>query len=210
MVCVTGWILGIGDRHLKNILISLNNGEIIPIDFGFAFGTATQIIQVPELVPFRLTPQFIKLMEPFKTDGFIRETMIHCLRALRKSSSSILAALDVFIQEPSIDWLEFARMLNKTATADENWYPVEKLNQAKRKLTGTNSAIITIEELKAHSKIEPEIIKKFVEYVRGSPDSNRTKYNENLSVTEQVDCLIEHATDYNLLGRMWVGWEPWI
>lgn len=210
MVCVTGWILGIGDRHLKNILISLDNGEIIPIDFGFAFGTATQIIPVPELVPFRLTPQFIKLMEPLNKDGLIKETMIHCLRALRRNKSSIVATLDVFIQEPSIDWWEFARMLNKTASADENWYPVEKLNQAERKLTGTNSATITIEELKARNKIKPEIIEKYVEYVRGPPDSIRAKFNEHLSVTEQIDCLIEHATDHNLLGRMWVGWEPWI
>lgn len=30
------------------------------------------------------------------------------------------------------------------------------------------------------------------------------------SVEEQVACLIDHATDPNILGRTWVGWEPWV
>ena len=30
------------------------------------------------------------------------------------------------------------------------------------------------------------------------------------SVEEQVACLIDQATDENLLGRAWVGWEPYL
>ena len=30
------------------------------------------------------------------------------------------------------------------------------------------------------------------------------------NVEEQVDCLIDHATDPNILGRTYVGWEPWV
>ena len=30
------------------------------------------------------------------------------------------------------------------------------------------------------------------------------------SVEEQVACLIDHATDVNILGRTWAGWEPWV
>ena len=30
------------------------------------------------------------------------------------------------------------------------------------------------------------------------------------SVEEQVACLIDHATDPNILGRTYGGWEPWI
>ena len=30
------------------------------------------------------------------------------------------------------------------------------------------------------------------------------------NVEEQVDCLIDHATDSNILGRTWAGWEPWV
>ena len=31
-----------------------------------------------------------------------------------------------------------------------------------------------------------------------------------LSVREQVDVLVEQATDDNLLGRTWIGWAPWL
>ena len=31
-----------------------------------------------------------------------------------------------------------------------------------------------------------------------------------LTVSQQVDCLLDLATDANILGRSWVGWEPWM
>ena len=34
------------------------SGGVVGIDFGHAFGTATQFLPIPELVPFRLTAQF--------------------------------------------------------------------------------------------------------------------------------------------------------
>lgn len=47
---------------------------------------------------------------------------------------------------------------------------------------------------------------------RGSEEHNiRARLGEkDLSVEEQVDCLLDQAMDANLLGRAWVGWEPWI
>lgn len=40
---ISNWIVGIGDRHLANFLISMDTGGIIGIDFGHAFGSATQV-----------------------------------------------------------------------------------------------------------------------------------------------------------------------
>lgn len=34
--------------------------------------------------------------------------MVHCLHALRKNHDMLLATMEVFVQEPSIDWLEYA------------------------------------------------------------------------------------------------------
>ena len=66
-MCVGHWILGIGDRHQSNCLVSTKNGQCIGIDFGHAFGTATQFLPVPELVPFRLTPHILRLTDPFNS-----------------------------------------------------------------------------------------------------------------------------------------------
>ena len=37
------YVLGIGDRHLSNYMVDLETGGVVGIDFGHAFGTATQV-----------------------------------------------------------------------------------------------------------------------------------------------------------------------
>lgn len=54
MVCASGYILGIGDRHLENFLLNYATGDVVPIDFGYSFGAGIGLA-VPELMPFRLT-----------------------------------------------------------------------------------------------------------------------------------------------------------
>lgn len=54
MICISGYLLGIGDRHLENFLVNIGTGEIISIDFGFSFGAGLKLT-IPELMPFRLT-----------------------------------------------------------------------------------------------------------------------------------------------------------
>lgn len=34
---IVGYILGIGDRHISNLLLDTVRGELVPIDFGYAF-----------------------------------------------------------------------------------------------------------------------------------------------------------------------------
>ena len=42
-LCICQYILGIGDRHLSNFMIDMETGGIVGIDFGHAFGSATQV-----------------------------------------------------------------------------------------------------------------------------------------------------------------------
>lgn len=83
VMCAAHWILGIGDRHLENSMVSFKNCEVIGIDFGHAFGSSTQILQYPELVPFRLTPFIVNLLQPLGTNGLFKETIVKTLKALR-------------------------------------------------------------------------------------------------------------------------------
>lgn len=40
---VCQYVLGIGDRHLSNFMVDLETGGMVGIDFGHAFGSATQV-----------------------------------------------------------------------------------------------------------------------------------------------------------------------
>uniref|UniRef100_A0A8C7C0H6 DNA-dependent protein kinase catalytic subunit n=1 Tax=Neovison vison TaxID=452646 RepID=A0A8C7C0H6_NEOVI len=219
LMCISHWILGIGDRHLNNFMISMETGGMIGIDFGHAFGSATQFLPVPELMPFRLTRQFINLMLPMKEAGVMSSVMVHALRAFRSHSDLLINTMDVFVKEPSFDWKNFEqKMLKKGGSwiqeinvTEKNWYPRQKIHYAKRKLAGANPAVITCDELfLGHEKALA-----FVDYVavaRGSKDHNiRAQHPESgLSEEAQVKCLIDQATDPNILGRTWQGWEPWM
>ena len=43
-LCICQYILGIGDRHLSNFMVDMETGGMIGIDFGHAFGSATQVL----------------------------------------------------------------------------------------------------------------------------------------------------------------------
>ena len=78
-----GWVAGVGDRHLQNILLDTTTGSVVHIDFGYAFGTATSALPIPELAPFRLTDAMLGGLAP--NDGFeaLRGDMVIAMRALR-------------------------------------------------------------------------------------------------------------------------------
>lgn len=63
-----------------------------------------QFLPVPELMPFRLTRQFVNLMQPMKQSGLIQSVMVHSLRAYRANPELLLNTMDVFVKEPSLDW----------------------------------------------------------------------------------------------------------
>ncbi|XP_042616499.1 DNA-dependent protein kinase catalytic subunit-like isoform X2 [Cyprinus carpio] len=219
VLCISHWILGIGDRHLSNFMINTETGGMIGIDFGHAFGSATQFLQVPELMPFRLTRQFINLMQPMGESGLIQSVMVHSLRAFRNDPDLLLNTMDVFVKEPSLDWKNFElKQLKKGGTWTEsvntkeiNWFPLQKVNFARRKLEGANPSVITSEELCLGFEKTAEY-KGMLAVARGEKEHNiRARHNEkDLSVEDQVDCLLDQATDPNILGRVWIGWKPWI
>ena len=42
--------IGIGDRHLENLLIDVTTGSVIQIDFGICFGMGSSVLQVSVIV----------------------------------------------------------------------------------------------------------------------------------------------------------------
>ena len=84
------------------------SGQLIPIDFGHAFGSATELLPVAELMPFRLTRQLTSMCEPIGIAGMLEIPMTHILQAFQEKQSIILNSMDVFIKEPLLDWRKLA------------------------------------------------------------------------------------------------------
>ncbi|XP_034245330.1 DNA-dependent protein kinase catalytic subunit-like [Thrips palmi] len=209
-MCIAHWLLGVGDRHLSNCLISESNGQCIGIDFGHCFGSATQFLAVPELVPFRLTPHIVNVAHPHGTTGLIEETMVRALRALQADPEVLIATMQVFIQEPSLDWLVRARENFAYNEDNPSWLPASKIQQVKQKLKGVNPVVAMREDLE--SNLHREFRTAYLGTVKGDASVNirATLGNEGLTARQQVQCLIDLATDENLLVKMWHGWEPWM
>lgn len=56
------------------------SGRLIPIDFGHAFGSATEHLAIPEVVPFRLTRQFVGVLDPLGISGILETAMVNVLQ----------------------------------------------------------------------------------------------------------------------------------
>lgn len=52
---VIGYLIGLGDRHLDNILVKCTSGEVVHIDYNVCFEKG-KTLRVPEKVPFRMSP----------------------------------------------------------------------------------------------------------------------------------------------------------
>ena len=52
-----GYLMGLGDRHLDNILLDRHSAEVVHIDYNIVFERGRRL-PVPEIVPFRLTQTF--------------------------------------------------------------------------------------------------------------------------------------------------------
>ena len=60
--------------------------------------------------------------------------------------------------------------------------------------------------------LKDDVRRCYVKVLKGSEDTDirARRPASGLSVEDQVACLLNQATDPNILGRMWQGWEPWV
>mmetsp|Transcript_15125 Transcript_15125/g.59220 ORF Transcript_15125/g.59220 Transcript_15125/m.59220 type:complete len:1470 (+) Transcript_15125:2-4411(+) len=212
---IASYVIGIGDRHLENFLLNYRDGGLVGIDFGHAFGTATQFLPVPELVPFRLTRQFTEFLRPLDSEGLLNHNMIHCLRTLQENREILLDTMNVFITEPLLDWEKLARRCAREQGSEEEasvWFPKEKIGIASKKLSRYNPVGIMAQELRTSVHGKKPYLRHLERIVSGEAKHNvRARIGERCdTVAEQVACLVDLASDPNVLGRMYGGWASWI
>ena len=101
---MVGYILGLGDRHLNNLMMKRDSGKIVHIDFGDLFEVTMLREKHPEKVPFRLTRVLIKAMEACGIEGNFRFTCNNVMEVLRENKDSLMAILEAFVTDPLLNW----------------------------------------------------------------------------------------------------------
>ncbi|GAA5887702.1 hypothetical protein JCM16303_003731 [Sporobolomyces ruberrimus] len=107
-----GHVLGLGDRHVSNILIDEATGELVHIDFGIAFEQGKRLA-IPELVPFRLTQNLVDGFGSSGIDGVFRRCSEETLRVLRERSNILMTILEVFKHDPLQRWAVSTEMAKR-------------------------------------------------------------------------------------------------
>ncbi|XP_075244893.1 serine/threonine-protein kinase SMG1-like [Convolutriloba macropyga] len=103
VMSVVGYIIGLGDRHLDNILVDLKSGEIVHIDYNVCFEKGKNL-RVPERVPFRLTQNLEAALGVTGPEGHFRIAAETVMRTLRRGRETLLTLLEAFVYDPLVDW----------------------------------------------------------------------------------------------------------
>ncbi|CEF65777.1 Serine/threonine-protein kinase Smg1 [Strongyloides ratti] len=112
VMSMIGWLFGVGDRHLSNIMIIYLTGEILHIDFNVCFGKLKNL-KCPEKVPFRMTRSMVDVMGPMKTEGIFKESCKFVLKCLRENYDILYNILETYAYDPLADWSSVSEVKNQ-------------------------------------------------------------------------------------------------
>ena len=190
---VVSFVLGIGDRHTENILLDQLTGEVVHIDFGIMFEQGKRL-RVPELVPFRLTPELVDALGLGSVEGVFKRHCEKTAALLQTHKEVVLSLLRIFMYDPVEKWV-----LNKHKLK-------EKLRLHKRPKVVSKFLSEKLEEIDADAdwNINAE---QMLECVRSKLQG--CVGHEQYGVKGQVNKLILDATNPELLSSMFPGWAPW-
>ncbi|XP_017113097.1 serine/threonine-protein kinase Smg1 [Drosophila elegans] len=103
VMSMIGYVIGLGDRHLDNVLINLGSGDIVHIDYNVCFEKG-RTLRIPEKVPFRLTQNLVHAMGITGIEGSFRLGCEYVLKVMRKERETLLTLLEAFVYDPLVDW----------------------------------------------------------------------------------------------------------
>ncbi|XP_049947955.1 serine-protein kinase ATM-like [Schistocerca serialis cubense] len=183
-----GYILGLGDRHVNNILIDKQTAEVIHIDFGIAFEMG-RILPTPETVPFRLTRDIVDGMGASGVEGVFRRCCEKTMSVLRQNQETILTILEVLLYDPLYSWSvtpkkAYNLQSNSGSLGDETDAGEETSNEV--------------------NKMAERALLRLRQKLHGTEEGSAS------SIAGQVNHLIQQAIDPVNLSRLYNGWQPYL
>ncbi|KAL9090337.1 MAG: hypothetical protein Q9165_005371 [Trypethelium subeluteriae] len=189
-ISILGHVLGLGDRHLHNILLDERSGEVVHIDLGVAFETG-RVLPMPEVVPFRLTRDVVDGMGITGVEGVFRRCCEFMLDALRREQSSIMTLLNVLRYDPLYSWsvspLKAKQMQDAQSGASR---PTDAAGEGGKGVPGGRE--------ESRTKNDAGEADRALSVVQ-------RKLNKTLSTTATVNELIQQATDERNLAMLFQG-----
>ncbi|CAK7236748.1 serine/threonine-protein kinase M1 [Sporothrix curviconia] len=186
VMSMTGAVLGLGDRHCENVLVDQDSGGVMHVDFNCLFEKGRLFTQ-PETVPFRLTQNMRAAMGMCDHQGPFRRSCELTLRMMREQEETLLAVLEAFIHDPTLDLQADPR----------NGGQQHHLSAAGGAAARARPAPVV--------KLDPQsVVKNIKRRING------LLFEETipLGVEGQALELIKQATDATNLSAMYIGWAP--
>ncbi|GAA6218256.1 serine-protein kinase ATM [Lates japonicus] len=197
---IVGYIVGLGDRHIQNILIDEQTAELVHIDLGVAFEQG-KILPTPETVPFRLSRDIVDGMGITGVEGVFRRCCEKTMEVMRSSQEALLTIVEVLLYDPLFDW---------TMNPLKAFY---LQHDEQQELNATLSSTIGGEDIDNHrkssdsqtfNKVAERVLLRLQEKLKGVEEGTV------LSVGGQVNLLIQQAMDPKNLSRLFPGWQAWV
>ncbi|OAA61648.1 inositol kinase kinase [Niveomyces insectorum RCEF 264] len=183
VMSMVGAVLGLGDRHCENLLVDAGSGGVMHVDFNCLFEKGRLFTQ-PETVPFRLTQNMRAAMGLCDHRGPFQRSCELTLRLLRVQEETLLAVLEAFIYDPTLD-LQVDPRGGQQQAAQANHHNNKK-----------PAPVV---------KLDPQSVVKNIQR-----RINGLLFEETipLGVEGQAGELIKQATDPVNLSAMYIGWSP--
>ncbi|KIJ20941.1 hypothetical protein PAXINDRAFT_125515 [Paxillus involutus ATCC 200175] len=187
---IVGHVLGLGDRHVSNILMDNGSGEVVHIDLGIAFDQG-KLLRVPERVPFRMTRDMVDGMGYSGTQGVFQRCAEETLRVLRERSDVIMTVLEVFKHDPLHSWTASELKIKKIQ---------DSTNEPGGRTSREGSRFDALDHDPASAPVNEAADRALNAVAR--------KLDKSLSVEYTINELIAEATDIVNLATIYHGWSP--
>ncbi|KAI1301180.1 Serine/threonine-protein kinase atr [Halotydeus destructor] len=184
VMSMIGYILGLGDRHLENILLDTRTGQVIHVDLSMLFN-AGETLPVPEAVPFRLTQNMIDAMGPTGHDGVFRKACEATMRVMSENKDALVSVLQTLAYDPGVEAIGGRSAQNR---------PIS----------------ISSGEKEIKNEMVLKHCKKVEDRLDGIVDTDTIESRIPVSISGHVKILIDQATNIERLSKMYFGWTPFL